>query len=111
MAWRFDGEQATADRAFADTRARTEQQYRAAEAKLQTDYKDQLWTVDSLLEAGEFVKVLEHRQAVRISCLEEIALTMGYITADQCLVLGEALIKSPYGEYVVWVAKAAMSRG
>ncbi len=68
-------------------------------------------THDSLLEAGEFVKVLEHRQAVRISCLEEIALTMGYITADRCLVLGEALIKSPYGEYVVWVAKAAMSRG
>ena len=53
LATRFDGEQATADRAFGDTRARTEQQYRAAEAKLKTDFKDQIWTVDSLLEAGE----------------------------------------------------------
>ncbi len=53
LAARFDGEQANADRGYADTRTRTEQQYRAAEAKLKAEYKDQLWTVDSLLEAGE----------------------------------------------------------
>ena len=45
-------------------------------------------THDSLLEAGEFVQVLEHRQGVRISCLEEIALVSGFIDADQCLALG-----------------------
>jgi glucose-1-phosphate thymidylyltransferase len=64
-------------------------------------------THDSLLEAGEFVKVLEHRQGVRISCLEEIALVNGFIDADQCMALGQALAKSPYGQYVVEVARAA----
>ena len=64
-------------------------------------------THDSLLEAGEFVKVLEHRQGVRISCLEEIALVNGFIDADQCMVLGRALAKSPYGQYIVELAAAA----
>jgi glucose-1-phosphate thymidylyltransferase len=64
-------------------------------------------THDSLLEAGEFVQVLEHRQGVRISCLEEIALVSGFITADQCLALGQSLAKSPYGQYVISVAQAA----
>jgi len=64
-------------------------------------------THDSLLEAGEFVKVLEHRQGVRISCLEEIALVNGFIDADQCMALGQALAKSPYGQYIVEVASAA----
>ena len=41
-------------------------------------------THDSLLEAGQFVQVLEHRQGVRIACLEEIALRMGFIDADAC---------------------------
>ena len=67
-------------------------------------------THESLLEAGEFVKVLEHRQGVRISCLEEIALRNGFIDADQCYRLGKALAKSPYGKYVMSVAKAAGAR-
>jgi len=68
-------------------------------------------THDSLLDAGEFVRVLEHRQGIRISCLEEIALVNGFITADQCLTLGKALAKSPYGEYVLSVARAAGATG
>ena len=68
-------------------------------------------THDSLLDAGEFVRVLEHRQGIRISCLEEIALVNGFITADQCLALGNALAKSPYGEYVLSVARAAGATG
>jgi glucose-1-phosphate thymidylyltransferase len=64
-------------------------------------------THDSLLEAGQFVQVLEHRQGVRIACLEEIALVMGYITADECFALGAKLAKSGYGEYVMSVAKSA----
>jgi glucose-1-phosphate thymidylyltransferase len=63
-------------------------------------------THDSLLEAGQFVQVLEHRQGVRIACLEEIALLMGYISADECYALGEKLAKSGYGEYVMSVARA-----
>jgi glucose-1-phosphate thymidylyltransferase len=64
-------------------------------------------THDSLLEAGQFVQVLEHRQGVRIACLEEIALRMGYIDADACLALGRQLAKSGYGEYVMAVARSA----
>ena len=63
-------------------------------------------THDSLLEAGQFVQVLEHRQGVRIACLEEIALRMGFIDAAQAHKLGEALGKSGYGQYVREVARA-----
>jgi glucose-1-phosphate thymidylyltransferase len=63
-------------------------------------------THDSLLEAGLFVQVLEHRQGVRIACLEEIALRMGYITAQECYALGAKLAKSQYGEYVMAVAES-----
>ncbi|WP_367134725.1 glucose-1-phosphate thymidylyltransferase RfbA [Saccharothrix sp. HUAS TT1] len=64
-------------------------------------------THDSMLEAGQFVQVLEHRQGVRIACLEEIALRMGFITAEQCYSLGEKLAKSGYGQYVMSVAMEA----
>ncbi|WP_033436671.1 glucose-1-phosphate thymidylyltransferase RfbA [Saccharothrix sp. NRRL B-16314] len=64
-------------------------------------------THDSMLEAGQFVQVLEHRQGVRIACLEEIALRMGFITADHCYALGEKLAKSGYGQYVMNVALEA----
>lgn len=64
-------------------------------------------THDSLLEAAQFVQVLEHRQGVRIACLEEIALRMGYISADECFSLGAKLAKSGYGDYVMAVARAA----
>jgi len=68
-------------------------------------------THDSLLEAGQFVQVLEHRTGVRIACLEEIALRMGYIDADQCFALGAKLTKSGYGEYVMNVARSAGATG
>ncbi len=64
-------------------------------------------THESLLEAGQFVQVLEHRQGVRIACLEEIALRMGFIDADACHALGESLAKSGYGQYVMEVARSA----
>jgi len=64
-------------------------------------------THDSLIEAGQFVQVLEHRQGVRIACLEEIALRQGFIDAAHAYRLGEALFKSGYGEYVMEVARAA----
>jgi len=62
-------------------------------------------THDSLVEAGQFVQVLEHRQSVRFACLEEIALQQGFIDAEQALRLGEALSKSGYGQYVIDVAR------
>jgi glucose-1-phosphate thymidylyltransferase len=62
-------------------------------------------THDSLVEAGLFVQVLEHRQGVRIACLEEIALARGFIDAEQAIRLGEAQSKSGYGQYIVEVAR------
>ncbi|WP_116200941.1 glucose-1-phosphate thymidylyltransferase RfbA [Amycolatopsis circi] len=68
-------------------------------------------THDSLLEAGQFVQVLEHRTGVRIACLEEVALKMGFISADECHALGTKLAKSGYGEYVMNVALLAGAQG
>jgi glucose-1-phosphate thymidylyltransferase len=67
-------------------------------------------THDSLLEAGQFVQVLEHRQGVRIACVEEIALRQGFIDAEQTYRLGAALSKSGYGAYVMEVATSAATR-
>ena len=64
-------------------------------------------THDSLLEAATFVQVLEHRTGIQIACLEEIAFRMGYIDVQQLARLGTALKKSPYGEYILELAKSA----
>ncbi len=64
-------------------------------------------THDSLLQAGQYVQLLEQRQGERIACLEEIALRMGFITAEQCLALGSELANSSYGSYVMDIARRA----
>jgi glucose-1-phosphate thymidylyltransferase len=63
-------------------------------------------THESLLEAGEYVRVLENRQGIRIACIEEIAMRMGFIDPAACHALGERQAKSGYGEYVMDVAKS-----
>jgi glucose-1-phosphate thymidylyltransferase len=63
-------------------------------------------THDSLLQAGQYVQVLEQRQGVRIACLEEIALRMGFIDADACYRLGTELGATGYGAYVREIATA-----
>jgi glucose-1-phosphate thymidylyltransferase len=68
-------------------------------------------THDSLLEASQFVQVLEHRTGIRVACLEEIALERGLIDADACYALGRKLAKSGYGEYVMSVARSAGATG
>lgn len=57
-------------------------------------------TIDSLIEAGEFVKILEKRQGIKISCIEEIAYRMGYINSDQLSEIAKSLEKSGYGKYL-----------
>ena len=54
-------------------------------------------THDSLLEASEFVRTIQHRQGIQVACLEEIAFEQGFITADQARARGEALKKTAYG--------------
>ncbi|MFE7126938.1 glucose-1-phosphate thymidylyltransferase RfbA [Streptomyces sp. NPDC057617] len=62
-------------------------------------------TPHSLLQAGQYVGTLEERQGVRIACVEEVALRMGYIDSDECYGLGVRLGKSRYGEYVMAIAR------
>lgn len=57
-------------------------------------------TFDSLLEASQYVQILESRQNTQIACLEEIAFRMGFIDESQLVVLGTRLGKSSYGDYV-----------
>jgi glucose-1-phosphate thymidylyltransferase len=64
-------------------------------------------THESLLEASEFIRTIEHRQGVKIACPEEIALHNGWITPDQCTRLGEAMAKTEYGQYLIEVAQEA----
>ncbi|MGW0811274.1 glucose-1-phosphate thymidylyltransferase RfbA [Nonomuraea sp. NPDC002799] len=62
-------------------------------------------THDSILAAGHYVQTIEKRQGVRVACLEEIALRMGYIDADACHRLGLAMKNSEYGRYLLEIAE------
>ncbi|KMS77327.1 glucose-1-phosphate thymidylyltransferase [Streptomyces viridochromogenes] len=63
-------------------------------------------THDSLMDAGQYIQTLERRQGIRIACLEEVALRMGFIDADACYRLGSQLAGSDYGQYVMDTAQA-----
>jgi glucose-1-phosphate thymidylyltransferase len=58
-------------------------------------------TFSSLMQAGQFVQVIEERQGLKIGCIEEIAYRMGYINKDQLNKLAEPLVKSGYGKYLI----------
>ena len=57
-------------------------------------------TMDSLIEASEFVQMLEKRQGVKISAIEEIAYRKGWISKEKLLEAAEKYGKSPYGEHL-----------
>ena len=58
-------------------------------------------THESLLDAGQFIQTIEHRQSLKVACLEEIAYEKGYITKEQLLALAEPLKKNQYGQYLI----------
>lgn len=58
-------------------------------------------TFASLMQAGQFVQVIEERQGLKIGCIEEIAYRMGFINAEQLRKVAEPLLKSGYGDYLV----------
>jgi len=61
-------------------------------------------THDSLIDAGQFVQTVEHRQGLKVACLEEIAFHQGWITKDALLKQADALKKTSYGQYLAKVA-------
>lgn len=62
-------------------------------------------TFDSLHDAGEYVRVIEKRQGLKIGCPEEIAWRMGFITKEDLKTQAQNLIKSGYGEYLMKLIK------
>lgn len=58
-------------------------------------------TVDSLMQASQFIQVIEHRQGLKIGCIEEIAYRKGFINDEELKKLAEPLIKSGYGQYLM----------
>ena len=59
---------------------------------------------DSLLEAGQFVQTVEHRQGLKVACLEEIAFHRGWLSESQLLTQADKLKKTSYGQYLSKVA-------
>ena len=57
--------------------------------------------MQSLLDAANFIRVLEERQGLKIACPEEIAYANGYINADQLRALAAPLAKNGYGQYLL----------
>lgn len=64
-------------------------------------------THNSLLDAGIFVRVIEDRQGLKISCPEEIAYRMGFITIDDLAVLAAPLSKNGYGQYLMAICQSS----
>jgi glucose-1-phosphate thymidylyltransferase len=62
-------------------------------------------TFNSLMQAGQFVQVLEERQGLKVGCIEEIAWRQGFISEQQLRELAEPLKKSGYGEYLLSLIK------
>jgi glucose-1-phosphate thymidylyltransferase len=67
-------------------------------------------THESLLDAANFVKVIEERQGLKIACPEEAAFRMGYISGDQLQALAQPLKKNGYGQYLLNIAREAMTK-
>ncbi len=58
-------------------------------------------TFNSLLQAGNFVNVIEERQGLKVGCIEEVAYRMGFINKEQLRKVAEPLMKSGYGQYLI----------
>jgi len=62
-------------------------------------------TISSLMQASQFIEVIEQRQGLKIGCIEEVAYQMGFIDAKQLEYLGNKFKKSGYGEYLLRLLK------
>jgi glucose-1-phosphate thymidylyltransferase len=58
-------------------------------------------TFESLLQASQFVEVVQNRQGLKIGCIEEIAYRMRFISREQLNLIAQPLLKSGYGQYLI----------
>jgi glucose-1-phosphate thymidylyltransferase len=86
-----------------------EEYLRQGKIKVQIMDRGSAWldtgTVESMTQASTYVEVIEERTGLKIGCIEETALSQGYINADQLRVLAEPLKKSGYGDYLLSIAR------
>lgn len=68
-------------------------------------------THESLLEASNYIATLEHRQGLKVACLEEIAFRKGYIKAEQLEKLAAPMLKNQYGQYLMDILKRPYHEG
>jgi glucose-1-phosphate thymidylyltransferase len=62
-------------------------------------------TYDSLMDAGQYVQTIEKRQGFKIACLEEIAFSQGWLSAEQVKAIAKPLMKNSYGKYLLDLVK------
>jgi len=62
-------------------------------------------TYDSLMDAGQYVQTIEHRQGFKIACLEEIAFNQGWLSTEEVKEIAKPLMKNTYGEYLLDLVK------
>ena len=65
-------------------------------------------THGSLLEAANFVSIVQKRQGMYVACIEEIAYRMGYISAAQLVALAQPLLRTDYGKYLLRIAEGQL---
>jgi glucose-1-phosphate thymidylyltransferase len=68
-------------------------------------------THESLQQASMFIEIIEHRQGLKVACLEEIAYRMGYINANRVRALAEPMRKNDYGQYLLELVEKGGARG
>lgn len=66
-------------------------------------------THDSLMEAGQFVQTIEHRQGLKVACLQEIGFRNGWLSVEKLAVQAKALAKTGYGQYLQQILDAEVS--
>ncbi len=67
-------------------------------------------TVDSMMDASNFIQAVQNRQGFKVAALEEVAFRQGWIDANQLIALGERLKNNDYGQYLIELGKFALNR-
>lgn len=85
---------------------------RRGQLKVERFFRGMAWldtgTYDNLLEAARFVSIIQKRQGLYVSCIEEIAYRKGFIMKEQLMALAQPLLKTEYGQYLLHISEDAL---